>query len=55
MNFNSGPKITLSTKLELGQVIILKIIQVFLLFLWQNSVTDCKQKVAMANSDENGY
>ena len=35
MNLNSGLKITLSTKFEFDQVIILKIIQVFLLFQWQ--------------------
>ena len=32
MNLNSGPKISLSTKFELDQVIILKIIQVFFVF-----------------------
>ena len=52
MNLNSGPKITLSTKFEFDQVIILKIIQVFLFFsMPKNDVTHCKQKVAMATSD----
>ena len=50
-----GLKITLSTKFELDQVIILKIIQVFLFFNGKNDVTHCKQKVAIATSDENGY
>ena len=46
----------LSTKFELDQVIILKIIPVFCFFFnGKNDVTHCKQKVAMATSDENGY
>ena len=43
---------TLSTKFEFDQVIILKIIQVFSCFFnAKNDVTHCKQKVAMATSD----
>ena len=55
MSLNSGPKITLSTKFELDQVIILNIIQVFCFFDAKNEVTYCKQNVAMATSDWNGY
>ena len=54
MNLNSGPKNNLSTKFELDQVLILKIIQVCF-FNGKNDVTLCNQKVAMATSDENGY
>ena len=50
-----GLKITLSTKFELDQVIILNIIQVLLFFNGKNDVTHCKQKVVMATSDKNGY
>ena len=39
MNLNSEPKILLSTKFEFDQVIILKIIQVFLYFHLKNDVT----------------
>ena len=55
MNLNSGPKITLSTKFELDQVITLKIIEVFLFFNGKNDMTHCKQMVAVATSDENSY
>ena len=53
MNLNSGPK-NKSTKFELDQAIILKITQVFCFYSEKNDVTHCKQKVAMATSDENG-
>ena len=39
MNLNSWPKIALSAKFELDQVIILKIIQVSLFFNSKNDVT----------------
>ena len=48
-----GLKITLSTKFELDQVIILKIIH-FVFFNGKHDLTHCKQNVAMATSDENG-
>ena len=55
MNLNSGPKNNPLYQFELDQVIILKIIQVFCFFNGKNDVTHCKQKVAMATSDKNGY
>ena len=55
MNWNSQPKIALSAKFELYQVIILKIIQDSLFFNPKNDVTHCKQKVAMATSDYINY
>ena len=55
MNLNSGTKTTLSTKFELVQVIILKVIQVFCFFNAKNDVTHCKQKVAIATFAENDY
>ena len=56
MNLNSEPKTnSLSTKFELVQVIILKIIEAFCFFNAKNEVTHCKQEVAMATSDWNGY
>ena len=51
MNLNLEPKISLSAKFELDQVIILKIIQRFLFFNAKIVVSHWKQKVAMATSD----
>ena len=55
IKLNLGPKNMPHAKFKLDQVIILKIIQVFLFFSTQNDVTHWKQKVAMATSYCNDY
>ena len=55
MNLNSDLKNTPSVKFESDQAIILKIIYVSSFFYPTNNVTQWKQKVAMATSQNNKH